>query len=400
MTQLFTPEQKKALEAIVAKRVEEAVSAIKAAQPAAAPVASAKTLKPGERRKALRALMGLAAKASYLQAAVDSGLVSKALTDACVKAAREAESLFVSKSGAPTGNIFSAGGSLLGEDYATDIIGVLYDVTVVLQAGARPEAVRGAKKNLGRINSGAVAEFVEPGQEPTVSEIDTGMVILAPKKVMGIIEPTKDMLRDPTFVGGEETFTTDLLNAMGVKSDQQCLIGNGTGPRPNGLIRQVKASNKFNASAAFTQANREAIIGDLDKAERIVRESKHPFQGAKPGWVFTSKTLERLKSLRDSAGWIFRQQLDAGTLNGYPYYVTDSVSGAGTGGKDFIIFGLWDTASYGMGFGGEAPEAGILIEMAEPKFTRDLVTFKGVGYVDLKLRYDSTWAIIDSIAYA
>ncbi|PTL79095.1 phage major capsid protein [Vitiosangium sp. GDMCC 1.1324] len=400
MKNLFTPEQQKALEAIVAKRVEETVAAIKAAQPAIQPTATAKGMKPAERRKALRALMGLAAKASYLQLAAESGLVPKALSDACVKAATEAQSLFVAKSGSPTGALFSAGGSLLGEDYATDVIGILYDATVVLQAGARPEAVHGARKNLGRLNSGAKAEFVEPGQEPTASEIDTGMVVLAPKKIMGIIEPTRDMLRDPTFAGGEETFTTDLLNAMGVKSDQQCLIGDGSGPRPTGLIRQVKKANVFNASAAYTQANREAIIGDLDKAERIVRESKHPFQGAKPGWVFSSKTLERLKSLRDGAGWIFRQQLDAGTLNGYPYYVTDSISGAGTGGKDLIIFGLWDTTSYGMGFGGEAPESGILIEMAEPKFTRDLVTFKGVGYVDLKLRYDSTFCVIDSIVYA
>jgi HK97 family phage major capsid protein len=391
--------QQKEINAMVAKRVAEELAARPtAAAPHAAGGGPGNT--PAERRKSLKQLIGLSAKASYLQAAAAGGHVNQALADAAAKAATDVGSRFAAKADGPNGAIFSAGGSLMSEEWATDVIGVLRDVMVLQAAGVRIEAVHSSKKNLGKLNSGATAEFVEPGQQPTASTLNTGMVILAPKKCMGLIEPTKDMLRDPSFLGSEATFTDDLLAAIGLKVDLECLVGDGTGPRPNGVLRQIVAGNKFSATVAFTNANISKIIEYLDKAERLVRESKHTFQGAKPAWVMTSKVLMALKSLRDNSGWVFRQQLDQGMLNGYPVHVTDSISGKGKGGKDFIVFGLWDTATFGMAFGGgEAPESGIIVEMSEPKFSQDLATFKGITYVDVKLRYDNTFAVIEEIAF-
>ncbi|EPX56164.1 hypothetical protein D187_007506 [Cystobacter fuscus DSM 2262] len=390
--------KQKELNALISKGVADELAARPAA-PAPAPAPSAGAT-PGERRKTLKQFFGLSAKASYLQAAAAGGHVNQTLADAAAKAATELGSRFAAKAEGPNGAVVTTGGALMSEEWSTDIIGMLRDVMVLQAAGVRVEAVHGSKKNLGKLNSGATAEFVEPGQSPTPSNIDTGMVILAPKKCMGLIEPTKDMLRDPSFLGSEATFTDDLLAAIGLKADLECLVGDGTGPRPLGLVRQIVAANKFSLTVPITSANLAAIITALDKAERLVRESKHTFQGAKPGWVMTSKTLMALKSLRDNAGWVFRQQLDQGMLNGYPFHVTDSTSGKGKGGKDFIIFGLWDTATFGMAFGGgEAPENGIIVEMSEPKFSQDLATFKGITYVDVKLRYNNTFAVIEELTF-
>jgi HK97 family phage major capsid protein len=409
----FTPEQQKYIDEQVAKQLKAKQKDINAliakgvadefaARPAAPAPAPAHSVgaTPGERRKALKQLMGLSAKASYLQAAAAGGHVNQTLADAAAKAATDLGSRFAAKTDGPNGAVFSAGGSLMAEEWATDIIGVLRDVMVLQAAGVRIEAVHSSKKNLGKLNSGATAEFVEPGQQPAASTINTGMVILAPKKCMGLVEPTKDMLRDPSFLGSESTFTDDLLAAIGLKVDLECLVGDGTGPRPKGVLQQIVAGNKFSLGVAITNANIPHVIAALDKAERLVRESKHPFQGAKPAWVMTSKVLMALKSLRDNSGWVFRQQLDQGMLNGYPVHVTDSISGKGKGNKDFIVFGLWDTATFGMAFGGgEAPENGIIIEMSEPKFSQDLATFKGITYVDVKLRYDNTFAVIEEITF-
>lgn len=385
----ITPELQKHLDAIVSKAVAEAL----AAQPKGAavqPIIAGKNVGPAERKKSFRRMFGLAVKSAMLAKSAPNdpqlAMLQKAHS-AAEKAWQEAV-----KADLLTPIVFGEGGSLLPEYFSSEIIEVLRDTTVLLQAGARAQSVSG-KFNIGRLNAAATAQFVLPGNKPTKASPSTGAVILDPKKLMGLLETTGEMLRDPSW-NGAEVLTADMFSALGVEADKQGIVGDGSGANPTGLVKQVKAANKNAQTAAFTQANLASIIADLDKAERLVRESKIPFQGNSPGWIMTSKTLMALKSLRDNAGWVFRQQLDNGTLNGYPVYVTDSISGAGTGGKDLIVFGLF--AQLYMG-----EKDGVMVEMdMSEQFSSDIVVVRGISNLDWKVRHDSAFSVIDEITYA
>ncbi|MFL5344366.1 MAG: phage major capsid protein [Hyalangium sp.] len=384
----FTPEQVKELNAWVAKRVGEELAARPQVPTAPPSFVASKSITPEDRKKAFARAFGLGIKSAILEkhqagSAALPGL--KKAHEVALKSWQEmAKSVF-------TPTVFSQGGSLIPEYFSEEIIEVLRDVTVLMAAGVRTQDVSG-KFNIGQLNSAAVAQFVLPGTEPTIPTPDTGSVILDPKKLMGVVRATGDMMRDPSW-NGSEILTGDMMGAVGAEADKQGLVGDGTGANPTGVLKQVAAGYKNAQTAAFKQANLTSVIADLDKAERLVRESKIPFQGNRPGWIFTSKTLMALKSLRDTAGWVFRQQLDQGTLNGYPYFVTDSISGADTISKDPIFFGLWAQVYLGM-------MGGIMVDMdSSQEFSKDNVLIRGITNVDIKLRHTKAVAIIGEVTY-
>ena len=383
----FTAEQQKALDAYLAKRVAEEVAA-RPTGPTAVNVIASKAASASERKRSFARSWGLGIKSQLLEkhqpGSTALPTVKKAYEAASKAWAEMAKSIF-------TPTVFGQGGSLLPEYYSGEIIEVLRDVTVLMVAGARTQEISG-KFNIGKLNSAAVASFVLPGEEPTIPTPSTGSVILDPKKLMGVIRSTGDMMRDPSW-NGAEVLTSDMFGALGAEADKQGLVGDGTGANPTGVIKRVDATYKFTQTAAFKQANLTSIIADLDKAERLVRESKIPFQGNNPGWVMTSKTLMALKSLRDSAGWVFRAQLDQGTLNGYPIHVTDSISGTGASGGDPIFFGLWAQLYIGI-------KDGVMVDLdGSQEFTKDNILVRGISNVDVQLRHTKAIAVIDGVTY-
>lgn len=384
----FTPEQQKELDAWVVKRVAEERAARPALPTAPPAFIASKSVSPEERKKAFARAFGLGIKSAIIERHQENSPALAGLKKAHGVALKSWEEMAKSVF---TPSLFGQGGSLLPEYFSDEIIEVLRDVTVLMAAGCRVQDVSG-KFNIGQLNSAAVAQFVLPGNEPTIPTPDTSSVILDPKKLMGVVRATGDMMRDPSW-NGSETLTSDMMGAVGAEADKQGLVGDGTGANPTGVLKQLATGYKNAQTAAFKQANATSIIADLDKAERLVRESKIPFQGNRPGWIFTSKTLMALKSLRDAAGWIFRQQLDQGMLNGYPIFVTDSLSGQGASAGDVIFFGLW--AQIYMGLMG-----GIQVDMdSSQEFSKDNVLIRGITNVDVKLRHQKAVTVIDGITY-
>ncbi|MFY0577976.1 phage major capsid protein [Cystobacter fuscus] len=292
----------------------------------------------------------------------------------------EASKAFVTKAAGALAGTFNQGGSLLPEEYSSELIEALCDVSVLLAAGARVQTYHG-KFNIGKLNGGAVAQFVNEGSAPTGTTLSTDSVILGSKKCAAVLDASNDMLKNPNF-DSMSALGADMVQAVTVAVDKAGLVGDGVGPNPTGLTNQLASSQTF--AATGPTATIASIIADLDKAERLVRESKIPFQGNSPGWVMSSKTLMRLKSLRDSAGWVFRNQLDQGMLNGYPVYVTDSIAT-----ENIVVFGLFKQLYFGV-------ERDLEVASAEPNFAADLTTLRGVTNVDFKVRHDTAFSVITS----
>jgi HK97 family phage major capsid protein len=292
---------------------------------------------------------------------------------------------WVKKNASAFESVFGQGGSLLSQEYSTEIIELLRPRTVLLRAGARKETYNG-KLNIGRLNGGATAEFVAEGKGPTASKVETGAVILGSHKLMGIYEPSNDLLRNPSL-DSAGLLADDMLAAMGVASDKAGFLGDGTGPNPLGITKQVKASNKV-AGVAITQSNRANVIKFVDAMEQKVKASNLELEVNQPFWSFSSAVESALKGLYfENGGWIFRNQLDQGKLNGKPVHVTEAY------GDKHFFFGLASQIYFGM----DTKAGDIILDMAQPHFAEDLTMIKAIMYVDWKLRHDTAVSYSDNV---
>jgi HK97 family phage major capsid protein len=365
----FTAEQiEQMLEAKTLKAVEKALADRETARAKERPVVVNKSR--AELQREYLSLVGLRMKAMYARIPGAKGLDGEFLPS-------------VNKAIGALEGVFSQGGAFVPVQYSSETIEVLRDRAVLLAAGARTEQYKG-QMNIGKLNGGATAAWVPEGSAPTDSVIDTGNVILGAHKLMVVLDQSNDTLRNPAF-NSAYNIGADMADAAAVVLDQGGLFGTGAQNQPLGIPSQLVAGNTF-AIAGTSVQNK---IDDLDKMVRVVMESKIPFQGNKPCWIMSSKTYMGLKSLRDTAGWIFRSQLeaDAPTLNGFPVFRTDSISG-----KNTLYFGLANQ----LYFGEETP---LEIQSAEPNFKQDLTTFRGVLRGDWKLRHNVSWSVLTSVTY-
>ncbi|ATB41137.1 major capsid protein [Cystobacter fuscus] len=360
-----------ALQRVIAGEVAKAVAAQEATRTRTTPADT--TGKGAAGKPDLRTAIGLRMKSLWMHHPMHA-----AKSDASTQA-------WVKKSASAFESVFGQGGSLLAQEYSSEIIELLRPRTVLLRAGARKETYNG-KLNIGRLNGGAVAEFVAEGQAPKTSKVETGAVILGSHKLMGIYEPSNDLLRNPSL-DSAGLLADDLLSAVGVAADKAGVLGDGTGPNPLGITKQVKASNKV-AGVAITQANRDNVITFVDTMEQRVKASNLVLEGNQPFWSFSSAVETALKGLRfDSGGFIYRDQLDQGKLNGKPVHVTEAY------GDNLFLFGLASQIYFGM----DTKAGDIILDMAQPHFAEDLTMIKAIMYVDWQLRHNTAVSYSDDV---
>lgn len=321
-------------------------------------------------RRERLALLGMKMKSFFMTLPHAQKMIDKSFGEVVTKAI-----------GALEGN-FSQGGAFMAPEQSGEIIELLRDRTVLLEAGARSESYKG-QLNIGKLNGGATAEWVAEGASPTESTLNTGNVILGAHKLMVLLDVSNDTMRNPNFTSAYNV-GVDMASAAGVVLDQGGLYGAGSVNAPLGITKQVDQTNNTFAIAGTSVQNK---VDDLDKLVLRVMQSKLPIQGNKPGWIMSSKTFMGLKSLRENGLWVFRAQLEQGTLNGHPVYVTDSLEG-----QNLIIFGLFNQ----LYFGNETP---LEIQSAEPNFKADATTFRGVLRGDWKLRHTKSFAVLTGVTY-
>jgi HK97 family phage major capsid protein len=217
--------------------------------------------------------------------------------------------------------------------------------------------------------------------------VKTGAVVLGSHKLMAIYEPSNDLLRNPSL-NSAQVLTDDLLAAMALAADKAGFMGDGTGPNPLGLIKQVKSTNKV-AGVAITNANRAAVIRFVDGLEQKVKSSGLELEINKPFYSFSSAVETALKGLYfENGGWVFRNQLEQGKLNGKPTFVTEAY------GDNHFFFGLANQIYFGLDNKGGGD---VIVEMAQPNFEQDLTMIRAIMYMDWKLRHDTACAYSDNV---
>jgi HK97 family phage major capsid protein len=328
---------------------------------------------PAERKQLVRIGMGMRLKSLWLANPAFGG-----------QHANAAEKAWLQKNAAAYASVFGQGGSLLAEEYSSELIELLRNRAVLLEMGARAQSIEG-KLNIGKLNGGAVVHMVDESEAPAASDLATGSVILEAKKAMGLLDASNDLLRRKS-IDAAGLLADDMMQAMALKADEQGLLGSGKAGNCTGLFKQLAAGQKV-AGVAITSANVGNVATFIDSLVQKVKASKIPFEGNSPGWIMSSKMESALMSLRDNAGWVYRASLEQGKLAGHPVYVTETV------GDSRLAFGLAAQLYFGV-------EGDMLVSFAEPLFKQDVTTIRGIYKFDWKLRHDTAFSYSDNVTYA
>jgi HK97 family phage major capsid protein len=296
---------------------------------------------------------------------------------------------------------FDAGGSMIPEAHAAELIEFLRPVAAVRDLGAVVVPMPSGGLTYGRMNSGATAYWVGESEAITESQPGTGQLKFSAKKLATLVPMSNDLLRRAPAAFAAEV-QRDIVRAMANAEDIAFLRGSGSENTPKGLTGWVASDNQFDANGTV---NLDNVTIDLVKALYLVEKANH-IQMVSPGWLFNPRTAFGLMLLKTTDGYypFMREMSEAGTLLGYRFRKTNNVTRVGGAGSDEgrIFFGDWgqyrigdtlnlqiersDSASYGS-------------SNAKSAFARDETVIRAIHEVDGAPRHTDAFSIINAVTY-
>lgn len=251
----------------------------------------------------------------------------------------EAKSFADTREKALAANVFADGGALVPVEYSSEIIALLRNQVCVRVLGARTLPM-GSAIEIPSQETSASAFYVGENQPVTPSQPTTGGLRLTEKKLMGLVPVSNDLIRNASL-DAEAFVRDDLIQVLRLREDYQAIFGDGSTHSPRGIVSLVDAANFYAATAAAPKAPTLAEVKlELAKARKLLMAANIPM--TKLGWILSPTTWAYLYAITDGNGnSVFAPSLDAGTLNGFPYIVTNQIPEnlGGTADESRLIFG-------------------------------------------------------------
>lgn len=280
----------------------------------------------------------------------------------------------------------SAGGFLVPEVLASELIGLLYNKLSVYQAGARRIPMPNGNLLIPRMDTGATVGYIgENGRLGKTQQV-FGDIKLSSKKLGAVIPMSNDLLRSSSMAA-DTYIRDDLVKQMYLKMDLKTLYGLGTDNEPHGLASLLNSSNIVGSSTtAFTADIPSTLIGVLYQANVPMTN---------PYWIINGVTYSYLLNLKTSTGaYIFADEmLTAKTLRGFPYIVSNQVSYT-AGSPGYVDIFLGDFSEFIIG-----EQMGMQIETSREAsyydgsntisaFQNDQTLIRAISLHDFAIRHD------------
>jgi len=255
-------------------------------------------------------------------------------------------------------SVFTAGGSTVPVEYASDFIELLYPTLVLQDLGATYRPFK-SEVVIGRQDSGTTGEWVGEGKAPAKSTPTTGQIKLKARKYAALSDVSNDIIRNPAVGFDDVKLTNDMVTAARDAFEAAGINGAGTEYVPTGLLKLMDTSQLVNKSGTDIAH----YIADVDKLVKIVDDTDRVRQ--KRGFLMSTTVEVKLLGLRDAAGYVFRDEMLArGTLRGFPYRTSAKVD------PKYLLFGEWSDLVWGVDTDVE------LTSSNAPRFGEDETTFR------------------------
>lgn len=207
------------------------------------------------------------------------------------EAVKEARKLYGERSPqmrAMTASNFTAGGATIGENFVgSELIELLRAKAAVRRAGARSIQLVGGTATLPKVTGGSSAYWGDEGDNITASEMTTGNVKLAEKKLTALVPFSNDLFRNSSITN-DRLIRDDMVASAANAEDIAFLKGPGTSSQPKGIYYWVGAAGRGN-SAGTALAN---IRTDVRTAKNRLGNNNAPDN--KRAWFMHSRGLTYL----------------------------------------------------------------------------------------------------------
>ena len=296
-------------------------------------------------------------------------------------------------------SVFAQGGALVPEPLMDEVIENLKSTSVVRALGARVLPMPNGQMNIARVATGTTGAWTAESTGPNATTMTFEHVTLNAKKMMAIVPISKDLLEDGDILA-DQIVAEDLRDELARAEDIAYIRADGTGNQPKGILQLVLdnvPAHAFQITHAGATATQKEIVDDLCKAMRLSKSAN--VRRRNPGWMMTARSEHHLLCLLDdNNNFIFREEIAAGRLFGFPLATTEEIP------ENLDVSGSLandETEVYFVDFGhviiGES--RGLAIEMMDgvaykdaggtvvSGFTNDEVVAKATLRTDIALRH-------------
>jgi HK97 family phage major capsid protein len=216
-------------------------------------------------------------------------------------------------------SVASDGGYLVAPQYSQDILTARRAKVIVRQAGAVEYPMPTGTLHLPKVATGVTGGYIGENANPTHSNPVFGENILTWKKLAVTSAISNDLLRYNS-PQSDAIVRDDIVRSLAVSEDAAFIRSQGVGGEPKGLRYWASAGNII-AANTVSVAN---VTADLGKSIYTMLDNNVPV--TKGAWLLSPRSHYYLITVRDGIGnFAFRPEMAAGTLFGYPFFVTTSI---------------------------------------------------------------------------
>lgn len=316
----------------------------------------------------------------------------------------EAKAFEAERQKAFTSGLLTDGGSLVPQNFASEVIELLRKKTVIRRAGYRQVPLANDNLSIGRQSSASSASYDGEGVAITPSKPGTDMVQLSAKKLRSLVVISNDLIRNAS-ISAEEFVRADMLAVMALREDLAFIRGDGTSNTPRGLRFETAAGNVFAQTAASPKAPTIAEVAtELNKL--FFKLETNDVDAVGPRLIISPRTKFYLASLRDGLNNpVYEAEIGRGTLRGVPFFTTNQIPEnlGGTTDESEIYYYETDCLMIGDAMSMELTVVpnGTYEESGSTKsgLSRDETVMRVISKHDSRLRHNVAAAVVTGVRW-
>jgi HK97 family phage major capsid protein len=239
-------------------------------------------------------------------------------------------------------SVVAEGGALIPQDFMAELIELLRANVVVRGAGPMTVQMPMGNLTIPRLAAGSTAMYQGELDDISVTEQLFDDLNLIAKKLTAMVPVSNDLIRRAP-IGVEAIIRDDLLQGIARKEDIQFIRSDGTNKGPIGWRSLVLAANLLVVpplgATPPAGADLNAVVAALASMKLLLVNGMSRM--IRPTWFMAPIILEYIRTRRDSVGgFYYRDEIAAGTLDGFPYFTSQQIPtnlGTGNGSEIYLV---------------------------------------------------------------
>jgi HK97 family phage major capsid protein len=239
-------------------------------------------------------------------------------------------------------SVVAEGGALIPQDFMAELIELLRANVVVREAGPMTVQMPMGNLTIPRLAAGSTAMYQGELDDISVTEELFDDLNLVAKKLTAMVPVSNDLIRRAP-IGVESIIRDDLIQGIARKEDVQFLRSDGTNKGPVGWRSLVLPANLLVVpplgATPPAGADLNAVVAALASMKLLLVNGMSRM--IKPAWFMAPTVLEYIRTRRDSVGgFYYRDEIAAGTLDGFPYFISQQIPtnlGSGNGSEIYLV---------------------------------------------------------------